>query len=75
MKNGNFNKLENRGRNTKVMVNWDKKLVLSTQVNSDSPQYLELIKLGYEEVGEFKPAKDAFYWHDRYFLMGHKLLA
>jgi len=59
-------------RNTKIMVNWEKKLLISTDAPTNTQEYQRLITLGYDEVGEYKPRRNAFFWLDKFFSIGHK---
>jgi hypothetical protein len=60
--------------NTKIMVNFEKRQVVDVKLHTASPEYRELLHLGYEEVGEYKPATKRFFWNERFFVSSHKLI-
>lgn len=74
METEEIDKLDRQVRNTKVLVNWKDRLVISTMASNTSAKYRELIKLGYVQVGEFKQVRQSFYWDDKFFNHDHKVL-
>lgn len=74
METEEIKKLDRPVRNTKVLVNWESRLVISTIAPNTSSKYQELIKMGYVQVGEYKPARDIFFWDEKFFNHDHKVL-
>lgn len=74
METEEIKKLDRPVKNIKILVHWDQRLVISTRAANTSIKYQELIKMGYVQVGEYKPARDILFWDEKFFNHDHKVL-
>ena len=57
------------------MVNWQSKLVVHTDAQVGSPEYVALLNKGYVQVGEVKQPKEIkVFWNSEYFNPADKYL-
>lgn len=53
-------------QNTKILVNWNTRQIISSNRHREDPEFKALIDKGYVEVGTVK-GQITPYWHSEYF--------
>lgn len=54
-------------QNTRIMVNFEERLIVHCNYHELSTEYKLLIAKGYVEVGKCYPSKNEFFWDSQYF--------